>query len=217
MATVQWLVPFSTVFHLIGNRPSTSLDEISRTQRALMIITSLLAAITLSALWGLAATSTSMTASLGNVIKVPTLLVGSGLAALPLVCVLWKFVGPAETRLSGMMLAYASALFGSTLLLAVMAPLVAIYQHSSSWAGPRIAYGSAIAAVVAFGFFFWRTLRRVSVPGASLGKLAIPAVALIVVQGLALAQLASVTTPVFRDRTIFGHGIDALPHGAELP
>jgi hypothetical protein len=170
----------------------------------------LLAAILLSAVWGLAATSTSMTASLGNVVKVPTLLVGSGLAALPLVCVLWKLVGPTETRLSGMMLAYATSLFGGTLVLAVMAPIVAIYQHSSVWAGPRIALVSAVLAVIAFGFLFWRTLRRVAGPGARMSKLALPAAALIVVQGLALSQLASATTPVFGERTTFGHGIDSL-------
>lgn len=208
MASVSLAAPLQTVFQLLGNRPPGDLTTLTRTQRALLVVSSLLAALVLSALWGLAATSTSMTASLGNVVKVPTLLVGSGLAALPLVCVLWKLVGPTEARLSGMMLAYASALFGGTLLLAVMAPLVAIYQHSSTLAGPPVALGSAVVAVLGFAFLFWRTLRRVA-GGADVGKLAVPAIVLIVVQGLALSQLAAATTPVFRERTTFGQGVDA--------
>ncbi len=215
--------PLHTAFQLIGNRTPAEnqpdpASNLTRTQRTLLVVVSLLAAIALSAIWGLAATSTTMSASLGNVIKIPTLLIGSGLAALPLVCVLWKLAGPTETRLSAMLLAYATSLFGGTLVLAVSAPLVAIYQHSSTWAGPRIALASAVVAVVAFGFLFWRTLRRVAGPTVSLPKLALPAVALIVVQALALAQLASATTPVFRDRTSFGHGIDSLRgQQSELP
>lgn len=209
--------PFGTVFQILGSRKTTEPLEISKSARILLIASSLLAAIVLSGLWGLAATSTSLHAAGGNLVKVPTLILGSGLAAIPLVVVLWKLVGPPQSSVTSLLLAYAVALFGGALLLAVTAPIVAIYQYSSSFAGPSIAHISALLGFLGFTLLFIRALRRVSPEGTNLRKLAMPASALLIVQVLAMAQLASATTPVFKDRTWFGRGVDGLVPNASPP
>lgn len=211
--------PFATVFQILGSRKSSEPVELSKPARVLLIAASLVAAIALSGLWGLAATSTSLAAAGGNVVKVPILILGSGLAAIPLVVVLWKLVGPPQSSVTSLLLAYAVALFGGALLLAVTAPIVAIYQYSSSFAGPSIAHLSAVVAFVGFALLFVRALRRVSQPGTSKWKLAMPATALLVVQMLAMAQLASATSPVFKERTWFGRGVDgmAVPSQVDAP
>lgn len=204
--------PFGMVFQILGSRKSSEPLEISKPARVLLIASSLLAAVVLSGLWGLAATSTSLGAAGGNLVKVPTLILGSGLAAIPLVVVLWKLVGPPQSSVTSLLLAYAVSLFGGALLLAVTAPIVAIYQYSSSFAGPTIAHVSAILGFVGFALLFVRALRRTSQPGTNRWKLAMPAGALLVVQVLAMAQLASSTTPVFKERTWFGRGVDGMTH-----
>lgn len=216
--------PFGTVFQILGSRKTAEPLDISRPARILLIASSLLAAIVLSGLWGLAATTTSLGAAGSNLVKVPTLILGSGLAAIPLVVVLWKLVGPPQSSVTSLLLAYAVALFGGALLLAVTAPIVAIYQYSSSFAGPSIAQVSAVLGFLGFMLLFIRALRRVSPVGTNLRKLAVPASALLIVQVLAMAQLASSTTPVFKERTWFGRGVDGMrrnhvdsPPPAEAP
>jgi hypothetical protein len=200
----------SSVFQLLGTRAPTERLELSRSARILAIGTSLLFAMVLSGVWGLAATSTSFAAAGANVIKVPALLFGSGIAAIPPVLVLWKFVGPDRGSISNLLLAYACALFGGALFLAVIAPVVAIYQHSSSFAGPLVAQLSAVLGFITFAALFVRALRRTAQPGNHFGNIAVPAFALLLVQGLTLSQLASTTSPVFNHRTSFGKGVDGL-------
>jgi hypothetical protein len=200
----------TSVFQLLGTQRPTDRLELSRSARILAIGTSLLFAMVLSGVWGLAATSTSFAAAGANVIKVPALLFGSGVAAIPPVLVLWKFVGPDRGSISNLLLSYACALFGGALFLAVIAPVVAIYQHSSAFAGPRVAQLSAFLGFLTFAALFVRALRRTAQPGNHLGNIAIPALALLLVQGLTLSQLASTTSPVFNQRTSFGRGVDGL-------
>ena len=96
-----------------------------------------------------------------------------------------------------------------------LAPLVLLYQLSSSWAGPYVAIGSALVAVAGGLFLVSRALRKLSA-GAGMSSLALPVVMLVVVQVAGLSQLASIVPPIFHERTAFGRGVDGIArHGAE--
>jgi hypothetical protein len=173
-----------------------------------------LVAVVLAGLWGLAAHGPGGGA-LANFVKVPMLLVVSGLAALPTVLLGWRLFGARVLRSTDMVVAYAVALFTGALVLAVLAPIVALYQHSSGFAGPYVAMASAAVAACVGGVTFLRALGRLA-PREKLTTFLGPALVLGCVQLAALAQLASVTSPIFDHRTTFGYGIDALHHGRTI-
>src|SRR5262249_2259503 len=155
--------------------------------------------------------------ALANFVKVPMLLSVSGLAALPAVLLGWRLFGARSLRSTDIMVAYGVALFGGALVLAVLAPIVALYMHSSGFAGPYVALGRAAAGAAVGGLTFLRTLGRLA-PRENKRTFLPPAFVLGCVQVAALAQLASVTSPIFDHRTRFGHGIDGLaPHAFAPP
>lgn len=179
-------------------------------ERLLTALVGLLGAVGLSALWGLAANAHGLTNALSNAIKVPMLLFVSSIAALPPILVFQRLTNHRDTRSRDLFVAYGVAMFGGALVLAVLAPIVALYQHSSSWAGPWVALGSAIVAFgVAMGVFA-RALTRLTAPRATRASIFAITLTLAIVQLAVLAQLASVVSPVFERRTAFGHGIDAV-------
>ena len=186
---------------------SSSLAAIGRNERLLLATLGLVCAIVFAAVWGLAASSTSLGAALGNAFKVPMLLVVSGAVALPAVLLFCRLVSPGAAGGVDLLVGYAVAVFGGTLVLAVLAPLVALYQHSSSWIGPQIALGSIVLALVAGCVVFVRALGRL-VTSAGRRGVYLPVIAMVLVQLAALAQLASVVSPVLSTRTSFGHGVD---------
>jgi hypothetical protein len=100
-------------------------------------------------------------------------------------------------------------MFGGTLVLAVLAPLIALYYHSSAWAGPVLGIGSAAVALFTGTIMFVRgTVRRVE-KGARAPVL-LPVGVTLAMQLATLLQLAALAAPIFPERTIFRGGIDHL-------
>lgn len=197
----------AALFDLVSPTPSAPLPE-GRARRLLLAVSALLASVALAGLWGLAANA-GLPEALANGLKVPMLLAVSGVASLPITLLAWKLVGGARGRATDLVLAYGAAVFGGTMVLALLAPIVALYQHSSAWAGPWIALGSAACGFVVACALFVRALRRL-IGDAPLRGVLFPVALLAVTQLATLGQLAAVTTPVFGQRTAFGRGIDAL-------
>ena len=57
---------------------------------------------------------------------------------------------------------------------------------------------------------FVRAIAKLHGSGVSTGALIVPVVLLVVLQGAAIVQLASLSHPLFGQRTAIGHGIDAI-------
>lgn len=209
MQTIASLVDF------VSPRPKNDAPA-STVERTWVAATAVLASVGLSGLWGVASNAAGASAAL-NVVKVPVLLVVSALASLPAVLLLWKLIGTRGARVTDLLVAYAVALFGGTAVLAALAPIVLLYQHSSAHFGPAVAQASALGAFAMGVLLFVRVLARL-VPGADSRKVLIaPVVLQIVLQLAALSQLASSTSPIFANRTALGRGVDGwvAPKGGD--
>lgn len=209
--------PFAQILALLGPRPLAT-AETSRTQRLFLAAVAFVSALALSALWGVAAGSQDGRFAVGNAVSVPLLLLMSSVASLPLGLLVFRLT-VAEGSASDLVLGHAGAVFGASLVLAFLTPIVALYQFSSSWAGPIVADGSAFVGIAIGLALLVRGLGKlVPEPRARCGMLA-PVVLLCVAQGAALMQLSAIAPPVMPHRTTLGRGIDGIaaharPHHA---
>ncbi|MBK6697171.1 MAG: hypothetical protein IPG50_34030 [Myxococcales bacterium] len=194
-------------------RTDDSAANMSRTERAFFAAVALLVSVALGALWGVAAGSHDHHLALDNIGKVPVLVVGSSLVALPVALFVFRLLARGG-RASDLMLAHAVGVFAGCLVLALLSPLVALYQFSSSFAGVPVALGSAVLSVVVAVGVVVRVLRKLA-PEGSAALYAPPVALALVLQLAALAQIASIATPVFPTRTPMGRGVDGLVQHAE--
>ncbi|MBX7083154.1 MAG: hypothetical protein K1X88_28365 [Nannocystaceae bacterium] len=179
-------------------------------QRTQFTLAALLSALGFAALWGLAAGSSSLGLALGNAYKLPMIVLLSGLSAMP--------AGLLALRLSArgysareLLLSFATSVYAGTLVLAVLSPLVALYYHTSAWAGPYLGMGSAIAALVVATVTFARgTIRRAPPELSHRGLLAIPLVVTVFIQLAALLQFVAMASPILPETTVFDSGIDRV-------
>lgn len=183
-------------------------SALSRVQRLSFAAAALLLAVVLGGVWGVAAGSHDHHLALDNIGKVPVLLVGSSLVALPVALFVFRLIARIG-RATDLVLAHALGVFAGCVTLALLAPLVALYQYSSSFAGMPVAILSAVLALVVAVAIVVRVLRKLA-PRGALATYAAPVGLVLALQLAALAQLASVTTPVFPTRTLAGRGVDGL-------
>lgn len=203
----------STLFRLLDlvSPPREEASEtrpLTRAERLLFAALAFLAALGLGAIWGVAAGSHDGHLALDNIGKVPILLIGSSLVSLPVGLLVFRLTAT-RGRASDMLVAHASGAFTGCLALALLSPLVALYQYSSSFAGMPVAIATGVLGVVVAVAVLVRVLRKLSpdLAGRAYGA---PVALILVLQLAALAQLASVTTPVFPTRTPMGRGVDGL-------
>lgn len=203
MHTLSWLVDF------VGPNlaASEATENASRSRKLLAICISSLLALGASALWGVVVGAHGHLA-VSNVLTVPMLIAASALSALPLSLFALKLTSQ-KVHATDLLLAYTSAVFTGCTTLLLLAPLVAIYQQSSTLIGGAVGPVSTFIAFAVGACVFFRSLLKVQGTRA-LGALAIPVLLLIVVQAASLMQLASLSTPLFGTRTTLGHGIDAI-------
>ena len=200
--------PFSTLIDLTSGKKLTEADS-GRARRLQIVIASLLASLVFAALWGLAAGSRSLPLAMANVYKVPMIVLLSALSAVPAGLLTWKLSG-AECRGTDLLVSFGSGIFGGTLVLAVLSPLVALYYHSSDWAGPLLGQGSALLALFAGTAIFVRSIIRQVPPGIRRFPVILPVSVFMGIQLATLLQLGALASPILPERTIFGHGIDAI-------
>ena len=180
----------------------------SRAHQVMLAITALFAGLLLSSLWGLAAGSTSAALSLANAYKVPMVILLSAITALPAGLVTLRFTNAAlpARELVG---AFATSIFGGTLVLAVLAPLVAIYYHTSARAGLPLALGSVFVSLATASLLFGRAVaRRVAnrPKRASLFAVAV----LVTLFLAALLQFVALASPIIAAATPFDGGFDRV-------
>ncbi len=147
-----------TLIDIACGRP-IPVEDSGRARRLLLTLLAMLFALGFAALWGLAAGSQSTALAIANAYKVPMVILTSCLFAAPAGFLTWRLFN-APVRGSDLALSFVSSIFGGTLVLVVLAPLVALYYHSSAWAGPMLGIGSAALALLVGSVNFVRGVSR---------------------------------------------------------
>jgi len=197
-----------TLIDIACGRP-IPVEDGGRSRRLQLVVFALLASLVFAAAWGVAVGSRSAGLALTNVYKVPAVVLLSCAFAAPAGLLAWRLSG-ARVRGSDLALGFAGGVFGGTLVLAVLAPLVALYYHSSAWAGPVLGIGSAALALVTGTVMFVRGVVRRLEPGTSRRGVVLPVAVTLGMQLLTLLQLAALSAPILPERTVFSGGIDRL-------
>jgi hypothetical protein len=176
----------------VGERPKT------RAQETMLTVLAIVSALVLSSVWGLAAGSSSPELALADAYKVPMVILLSAITALPAGLVALRLT---SAKLAGSELAsaFASSIFGGTLVLATLAPLVAIYYHTSAKAGVPLAMGSVFVALATASMLFARAVARRMEGGTdsgSRGGSRLAVVVLVVIFLAALLQFVALASPI---------------------
>lgn len=187
---------------------------ITRAQETMFAVLAIAAALALSAMWGIAAGSSSAVLAVANAYKVPMVILLSALTALPAGLVALRLTN-ARLTASELAGAFALAIFGGTLVLATLAPLVAIYYHTSSKAGVPIAMGSVFVALATATLLFGRAVARrvLEKTGSATNGRAASLLAVVVLVTLfvaALLQYVAVASPIIGEVTRFDGGFDTM-------
>lgn len=189
----------------VGRAPA----EDGPARRIQLTLAAALAALVFAALWGLAAGSTDITLALGNAVKVPMVVLLSAVASVPAGMLALRLTG-LQYSARDLVFAFAPALFAGTLTLAVTAPLVALYYHTSVWAGPYLAMGSAAIAIIVAGLLFARGAVRRASTEHERNVVMLPVLVTIGFQLATLLQLVSLASPILPETTVFDTGVDVL-------
>jgi hypothetical protein len=197
-----------TLIDIACGRPIPAADD-GRSRRLQLVVFALLASLVFAAAWGMAAGSRSAGLAVANLYKVPMVVLLSCAFAAPAGLLAWRLSGT-RVRGSDLALGFSGGVFGGTLVLAVLAPLVALYYHSSAWAGPVLGIGSAGLALLAGTVMFVRGVVRRLEPGTKKRTVFLPVAVTLAMQLLTLLQLASLASPIFPERTAFSGGIDHI-------
>jgi hypothetical protein len=206
---VSW---YSPLLRLVGAQPLDPADD-GRARRLQIAATAGLASAGLCALYGFAVgLGDDLGLAAQNLYKLPmVVLLGTGFA-LPVGLVVWKLTGTAG-RASDLVLGAAAGTLAGSVILAVLAPLVALYYATSSWLGPVLAIGAAVVATAVGMFVAVRSIGRAPLPDEpdrrGPGRLP-PVVALATVHLLSVSQLIALASPILSEQTVFDGGMDAL-------
>ena len=181
----------------------------TRARQLTLTITALFAGLALSAMWGLAAGSSSAALAIPNLVKVPMVILLSALTALPAGVVALRLAN-ARLAAADLLNAFATSIFGGTLVLATLAPLVAIYYHTSSLAGVPLALGSVFVALVTATVLFGRAVKRKVADQPQRTASLVPVVILVVLFTAALMQFVALASPIIGTETPFNGGFDTV-------
>jgi hypothetical protein len=182
---------------------------LTRAHQVMLTIAALISGLVLSSLWGIAAGSSSAGLALANAYKVPMVILLSALAALPAGLVALRFTN-ARLAVGDLISAFATSIFGGTLVLATLAPLVAVYYHTSLKVGVPLALGSVFVALATATLLFGRSVKR-KVAGTT-GRAAslVPVIILVVLFSAALMQFVALASPIIGTVTPFNGGFDTV-------
>ncbi len=182
---------------------------LTRANQIALTIAALVAGLVLSSVWGIAAGSSSAELAIANAYKVPMVILLSAIAALPAGLVALRFTN-ARLAAGDLISAFMTSLFGGTLVLATLAPLVAVYYHTSSKAGVPLALGSVFVSLATATLLFGRAVKRKV--GKEPGRAAslIPVVILVALFSAALMQFVALASPIIGEVTRWSGGVDAV-------
>lgn len=183
-------------------------ENLGPAQRLRLVAWAGLASLVFAAMWGLAAGCTDPLLALSNMAKVPMVVLFSVLAALPAGLLAHRLSGTTESTRS-LLLSFAGSVFAGTLCAAVLAPIVAVYDLTSAWAGPYLSMGSAFVSVGVAGLLFLRTAAR-DVPKGERRARVVPKLVLALVTLAVMPQFIHLASPILPVDTGFAQGIDVV-------
>ena len=124
----------------------------------------------------------------------------------------WK-LSQAKCRATDLLLGFSGGVFTGTLVLAVLAPVVALYYESSVWAGPVLAQIAIGLSLVAGAVLFSRSvLSRVE---SGRRTVVLPIAVFNVIQIATLLQLIALVSPILPEHTHVDRGIDGIARSLE--
>lgn len=207
LAMTNAIGTFSTLLQLITGRPVDQAE--GRARRIQLMMVAGLLSLVFAAVWGLAAGSASLELALANTYKVPMIMLLAALLSIPAGLLALRVSG-AEYRVSDLLISFFVAVLSGSLVLGVLSPLVALYYHTSTWAGPFLSMGSAFLALGVAGFVFVRATVRRRKEGTDPGTLALPTATMVVMNAACLLQLVALASPILPEATIFEGGVDGV-------
>jgi hypothetical protein len=180
-----------------------------RARRVQLAVAGLLTSLVFAAIWGLAAGSSEISQALTNLIKVPAVILISALGAIPAGMLCWKLTG---TKVKGteFLMYFSTGVFAGTMVLAVLSPLVALYYHSSAWAGPALAMASVFLSLAVAVVIFTRGIYRKAGKVGERKLATLPVLVFVAIQVASLLQLIAVASPILPEHTVFDGGIDRM-------
>lgn len=199
---------FTTLLDLACGREFKAEDD-GKARRIQLIVVALLASLACAAIWGLAAGSSSVQLAIGNVYKVPMVVLLSSICAVPAGLLTWKLAG-SPIRPTDLLVGFATSVFAGTLVLAVLAPLLALYYHTSAQAGPVLGLGSTFSALVVATVVFVRGVLKRAPKDASKGAVLLPILIVVIMQLATMLQFIAVASPILPELTVFDGGIDQM-------
>jgi hypothetical protein len=168
-----------------------------------------LGALLFSALWGFAAGSGNIHLAATNTVKVPLVILLSALCAVPPGLLALRLSG-IRYRASDLLLSFASGVFAGSLVLAVLAPLVAVYYHTSALIGSKLAIASAFTAITVGIVIFARNAFARAEKRATSVAVTIAVAAFTAILLLAMVQFVAIASPMLPNPSAFDGGIDTL-------
>ena len=202
---------FRTILDLATGRTLPD-QEVVPARRWQVIFAAALGAIALGGLWGLAAGSSSIALALSNVYKVPMVVLFSMTCAIPAGLLAWKLCATTAPKHESLdiLQAFVVGVFTATLVLAVLSPLLALYYHSSVWAGPMIGLGSTGTAIIVGMIVFIRaTMNRIAAKNRK-KELLFPVGVFVFMLLATCVQFVALASPILPEKTVFDRGIDAM-------
>lgn len=182
---------------------------LARGGQVALTISAIVCALVLSSIWGIAAGSSSSALALTNAYKVPMVIFLSALTALPAGLVALRLANARLTALD-LVTAFATSIFSGALVLATLAPLVAIYYHTSSRAGVPLALGSVFVALGTATLLFARAVKRKLGDEQRIASL-VPVIILVALFSAALMQFVALASPIIGHAgTVFDGGFDQV-------
>jgi len=213
MFVVRWFRVIARLLNVACGQALPAEDE-GRARRLQLAIAAMLLSLVFAVVWGVAVGVRVPGLAFANAYKVPVIIFLSSVFAVPAGLLTWKLSG-AQCSATDLLLGFSTGVFSGTLVLAVLAPIVALYYESSWWAGPVLAQ-IAIAVALATGsvVLVRSVVKRAHGPRRSL---TLSLVVLKVMQIAALLQLIALMSPILPEHTHAYHGIDGFAHPIERP
>lgn len=201
----------NTLTLLLGFAAGQSLPEEDNgpARRLQLGLIACLLTLAFAAIYGAAAGSSSLPLALGNVVKVPVVVLLATFGALPAGFLAWRLSG-ARISASDLLLSFGTAVFAATMVLAATSPLVALYYNTSAWAGPVLGLGTVGLALLVGGTLFVRGVVSRVEARARRRSVALPIITILVMVLATLVQLVALASPILPEVTVFDGGVDRI-------
>jgi hypothetical protein len=196
-----------SLLQLAGGHPLQAEDD-GPARRTQLVILAAFASSLLAAAYGIAVAGDSLAFGLRNLYSMPMVIMLSSIGAVPAGLLAWKLMG-SPTRASDLVLGMASGTFSGCLVLAVMSPLVALYQYTSDWMGAILALGTAALGLTVGMLVVIRSAWVRAPAGMGFSRSMVPVAVMLGVHMLTIVQLIA-TSSLMPEKTFLDNGIEAL-------